>query len=148
MSESDTALQRGDTMQVESIMMDGITYHVRVVYGSRQRHFELVEGRNAGISLSDRIIRDLGGTAYSYTMSVEPNPSYPDDYDAFYESISAPVDYHVITLPYGQSTITFEAIIRSGDDTDKGIIGGRRSYSGLTIQYIPMEPQRRPEGGR
>lgn len=129
---------------METITMDGVTYRVRSVYLSRRRSFALIEGRNAGESLSDRRIRDLRGTGYSYTMQVEPDPAYPEDYDAFFEAVSAPVDYHTVTMPYGQGTMTYEAAVVSGSDTDKGVLGGKRRYTGLTVNFQYMEPQRRP----
>ena len=30
------------------------------------------------------------------------DPAAPEDYDAFFEAISAPVEAHTVTLPYGQ----------------------------------------------
>lgn len=129
---------------VEKIVMDGITYNVRVVYKGRTRSFELISGSNAGRSLSARKIRDILGTGYSYQMQIEPDPAHPGDYDAFFEAISAPVDYHTITMPYGQSTMTYQAAVSSGSDTDNGYMGGARRYSGLTVNFEYMEPQRRP----
>lgn len=124
--------------------MDGVTYRVRTVYLSRRRAFTLIEGDNAGDSLADRRIRDLRGTGYSCSMQVEPDPAYPEDYDAFYMAISAPVDFHTVTMPFGQSTLTYEAAVESGTDTDKGILAGKRRYTGLTVNFRYMEPQRRP----
>lgn len=131
-------------MTTEGITMDGRTYQVRVTFGSRKRRFDLLSGSNAGESLSRRKIRDLQGTGYSYQLQVEPDPQKPGDYDAFYEAISAPVDYHTITMPYGQSTITYQAAVASGEDTDRGMLGGARRWAGLTVDFIYMEPQRRP----
>lgn len=129
---------------MEYITMDGIQYRVRTVYRSREEAFELISGRNTGKSLNSREIRDLQGTAYSYMLSVEPDPQYWADYNAFWSAISAPVDTHSITMPSGDSTITFDAMILSGKHTDMGVTAGHRRYSGLTVQFIPIEPQRRP----
>ena len=128
----------------EGIIMDGRTYRVRVAFGSRKRSFSLISGKNAGESLNHRRIRDLLGSGYSYQLQVEPNPSYPADYDDFYHAISAPVDYHTVTMPYGQTTITFQAAVTGGEDMDRGMLGGARRWSGLTVNFVYMEPQRRP----
>lgn len=130
---------------VTPIVMDGITYRVRVIYDSMARAFSLLEGPNAGDMLSGRHERDLLGTRYGYSMQVEPDPAHPEDYDAFYDAVSAPVDSHQITLPYGQSTISYEAMIESGQDTYAGILGGKQRWKGLQINYRPIEPQRTPE---
>lgn len=130
---------------VTPIVMDGVTYRVRVVYDSMERAFSLLEGPNAGDMLSGRHERDLLGTRYGYAMQVEPDPAHPEDYDAFFQAISAPVDSHEITLPYGQTTITYEAMIESGRDTYAGILGGKKRWKGLQVNYKPIEPQRTPE---
>lgn len=129
----------------QQLNMDGTTYRVRIVYDTLIRSFELLEGVNAGEMLSGRHERDLLGTGYTYQMQVEPDPRYPTDYDAFFEAISAPVDSHIIIMPYGQSTITYEAMVESGQDTYRGIVGGRTKWRGLTVQYRYIEPQRVPE---
>lgn len=129
----------------QQLNMDGTTYRVRIVYDTLIRSFELLEGVNAGEMLSGRHERDLLGTGYTYQMQVEPDPRYPTDYDAFFEAISAPVDSHTIIMPYGQSTITYEAMVESGQDTYRGIVGGRTKWRGLTVQYRYIEPQRVPE---
>ena len=129
----------------QQLNMDGTTYRVRIVYDTLVRSFELLEGVNAGEMLSGRHERDLLGTGYTYQMQVEPDPRYPTDYDAFFEAISAPVDSHTIIMPYGQTTITYEAMVESGQDTYRGIVGGRTKWRGLTVQYRYIEPQRVPE---
>jgi hypothetical protein len=129
----------------QQLNMDGTTYRVRIVYDTLIRSFELLEGVNAGEMLSGRHERDLLGTGYTYEMQVEPDPRYPTDYDAFFEAISAPVDSHTIIMPYGQSTITYEAMVESGQDTYRGIVAGRTKWRGLTVQYRYIEPQRVPE---
>ena len=127
------------------IVMDGITYRVAIKYDSRTRSFSLIEGKNAGQSMLPRAIRDIRGTAISYVMNVEPDPRYPDEYDAFFEAISAPVEFHTITMPYGQETITFDAQISSGSDVDGGVLAGHRRWHGLQVAYTPMEPQVIPD---
>lgn len=128
---------------ITPIVMDGITYRVRIVYDTMHRKFSLRSGDNAGLMLSDREERDLRGTGYGYTMRIEPDPAHREDYDSFYEAISAPVDSHQITMPYGQTTITYEAMIEDGDDVYGGRLGGQNIWKGLSINYKPIQPQRR-----
>lgn len=132
-------------MTAESITLDGKEYKVQIIYPSRGRRFTIREGSNSGVSLSGRKIRDIFGTEYGYYMTVKADPLYPEDYDAFYEAISAPVDYHRVIMPYGQGTLEFEAAVYSGEDLDKGVHAGVRRWEGLQISFEPMEPQRRPE---
>lgn len=131
-------------MNPTRITMDGETYRVLVVYNSMERAFELREGPNAGDMLSDRHERDLLGTKFSYQLDVEPDPEFPDDYDAFFCAISAPLDSHLITLPFGQSTITFDAMIERGRDRYKGKLAGKQRWGGLSVSFVPIAPQRSP----
>lgn len=124
------------------IVVDGLEYDVRIKYNSLVRSFSLIEGPNKGTTLSYKTLRDVKGTGYSYEMQIEPNPNKPDDYDALYEVLSQPVDSHEITVPYGQSTITFDAYVTGGQDTFKGHVGGYNRWTGMKVQFIYIQPQR------
>lgn len=130
------------TFVSSGISVDNTRYHVKVVFRSLNRSFNVMEGNNSGISLAARTIRDILGTAYSYTMEIEPDYNHLADYDSFYEAISSPADYHSIKMPYGQSEMTFDAQIISGEDTYLGYMSGRDIWGGLKVTFIPMEPQR------
>lgn len=127
------------------ITVDGIDYHVRVVFNSLERDFNLLEGGNAGMALSGRTIRDIIGTQYTYIMKVEPLSTSAADqiaYDEFYQAITAPVDYHTVKMPYGQTDITFDAQIISGKDKYCGKRNNHEWWRELSVIFIPMEPQR------
>lgn len=125
-----------------NIVMDKVTYRVRVRYETLEQSFRIPDGPNAGDMLSGRRERDLIGTYYDYAMAVEPDPRYPSDYDKFYKAISAPVDSHSITLPDGQGTMTFNAMVTEGSHVSKGKIGGVRRWSGLVVYFTALAPQR------
>lgn len=125
-----------------SVILDGYTYNVRVTVDTLERSFEIVEGKNNGVSISGRKIRDILGTGYSYSMHVEPDPNDLSSYDAFYQQISAPLPYHSVTLPYGQSTITFNCIVTSGSDMYDGAFKTGTRWKGLTVNFEYYEPQR------
>ena len=124
------------------VTMDGIQYHVRVKIGTIGRSFRIGEGDNSSIMLSGLYDRDILGTYYDYEMEVEPDPFHPEDYDRFYEAISAPVQSHEITLPYGQSSITYDAMVSSGEDTMRDKIAGVQRWTRLKVQFSAARPQR------
>lgn len=130
---------------ITRITMDGKLYRVRIVYDTMQLAFELKEGPNATTMLSGREERDLQGTAYGHQMQVEPDPAYPQDFDDFFDAISAPVDSHTVVMPFGNGTIEYGAMIKSGNMTYAGVMGGRKRWKNLTVNYKPIEPQRVPE---
>lgn len=128
---------------MQDILMDGIRYRVRIVYNTLTRSFELRSGENDGYMLSGRHERDLTGTAYIYEMAVEPDPAHPEDYDAFYHAVTAPVDSHSVTMPYGQETLSFQAEVTGGEDTWRGMLAGKNRWTGLKVRFSPISLQRR-----
>jgi len=124
--------------------MDGVTYKVRVKVNTLRRSFHIDDGDNAGTLMSGRYARDIVGTYYDYSMEVEPDPSSPGDYDAFYTAISAPVDSHMISVPFGQETMQFEAMVTSGSDQKKDRVGGITRWTGLSVNFTAIEPKRVP----
>ena len=124
------------------LTMDGRDYRVRIVYNTLARAFELIEGVNAGSMMSGRHERDLIGSGFTYEMAIEPDPDFPGDYDDLFDALSEPVDSHVITLPYGQGTLTYAAEIVSGQDTYDGQLGGVNQWSGLTVTFRYISPQK------
>lgn len=126
------------------IVMDGVTYRLRVRYETLGRRFRIEDGDNAGNMLSGLYKRDLMGTYYDYAMEVEPDPAAPQDYDSFFDAISAPVPNHSITLPYGQTTITYDAMVTEGSDLYRGRLAGRERWGGLQVQFTAQKPQKEP----
>ena len=124
------------------VTMDGTQYQVRVKIGSLGRSFRIGEGDNSSTMLSGLYDRDILGTYYDYEMEVEPDPANPGDYDLFYEAISAPVQSHSVTLPYGQSSITYDAMVTSGNDGLKDKVAGRCRWTGLKVQFTAIRPKR------
>ena len=127
---------------MQNIVVDGVEYRVRVVYESLSRSFSIVEGPNGGTAITARTIRDIIGTKYDYEMRVEPDLRYPEDYDAFYEVISAPVESHMVELPYGAGAQKFEMMVLSGSDAYAGRRMGRNAWKSLKVQFQPITPQR------
>lgn len=125
--------------------IDGL--FLRLWVTALKRKFEIVDGENSGRVKSLRMYRDIEGTFYNYTIEVMPDKYYRSDYDTFYEMISAPVESHRLTFPYAKETLTFDAYVTSGEDSlkiAKTINGRENRWSGLSINFIAMEPQRRP----
>lgn len=124
------------------ITVDGTTYRVLVEYDSLKRSFELMEGNNSGTAISGRSIRDIIGTNYKYEMTVRADPKYPTDYDSFFYKISEPVDYHTVVLPFGQTTLSFQAKITDGNDIYKGYYNGYHRWDEMNLVFTAMAPQR------
>lgn len=126
------------------ILMDEKRYRVRGKYDTLTESAELVEGINEGKMLSGRHERDLEGTFYSHSLDVDPDPRFPEDYDQLFDDLSAPVPSHIITMPHGQGTITYEAEVSMVQRRSRGVLAGVRRWSGITVSFSSIRPVRTP----
>ena len=125
------------------LSLDGKEYpNLHVV--SLKRSFAVLDGDNAGRVMTGAMTRDIIGTYYNYSMEIDPVSSDLTEYDEFYEAISAPVDSHVLTVPYAQTTITFDAYVANGEDELVSKYGSRNDWQNLAINFVAMKPKRTP----
>lgn len=125
----------------KGIRVDGMLYPLYVV--SCKRSFQVLDGANAERAQAGNMIRDIIGTYYNYTIQVEHDENNREAYDEFYEVISSPVASHKISFPYGQDVLTFDAYVTAGEDNVQSITDVATTWSGLSLQFIAMKPQRR-----
>ena len=126
------------------ITLDNVTYpHIHVV--SIKRSFSVLDGENAGRVMTGKMERDIIGTYYNYSMEVDADDATPSEYDAFYETISAPNDDHTITVPYAQTTKTFKAYVTNGTDELGAMMQNQNRWGTLSFNFIAMSPQRTPQ---
>lgn len=105
------------------------------------RGFTVQDSSKAGRTTSGAMVRDIIGTYYNYTISFDLSHLAPDDYNEFYDLISAPVEKHQIVVPYGNGSMTYEAYVTKGEDK-LNYNGADPSWRELSVQFIAMEPQR------
>lgn len=112
-----------------------------------KRSFAVTDSEHSGRVKNNEMYRDVIGTFYNYTLTVEPDPDHRADYDTFYDIITAATDFHTVVFPYGQGTIEFKAYVTSGDDEPSFITESGSQitrYKNLSVQFIAKAPQRRP----
>lgn len=125
------------------LSLDGKAYpNLHVV--SLKRSFSVLDGDNAGRVMTGAMTRDIIGTYYNYSLEIDSVTSNPEEYDEFYETISAPADSHVLTVPYAQTTMTFDAYVANGDDELASSYAGKNSWQNLTVNFVAMKPKRTP----
>lgn len=125
------------------ITLDGQTYpHIHIA--SLKRSFSVLDGEAAGRVMTGRMERDVIGTYYNYAAEIDADDANPSEYDAFYEAISAPVDSHVLKVPYAQTTIEFDAYVSNGQDELEFMMKDQNRWGGLSFNFIAMEPRRTP----
>ena len=120
--------------------IDGREFDVAVT--SLERDFNVADGENAGRATSGRMIRDLLGTYYNYSANLYTKDLSVQEYDELYEILSAPEESRILVMPYGQSTLTFEAYVTNGKDKLLAKKPSMNLWGELKINFIAMEPQR------
>lgn len=123
--------------------VDGVEYNVFVPSGGIKRSGKVLDGDKAGRVQTGRMERDIIGTYYNYAMQIDASRLDVASYDALYQVLSAPVDYHNIVVPYGQGTLSFRAYVANVDDELISIDGSRKRWGNLSFNFIAMEPQRK-----
>lgn len=132
-------------MKKSVFSVDGVEYPGVFVKSPIHRSFNVLDGENAGRTMDGRMQRDIIGTYYTYRLEFDASLSDPEEYDALFEALSAPVDSHIISVPYGQGSLTFEAYVANGEDDLSRIYRNEsKKWDNLTVNFVAMEPQRRP----
>lgn len=121
--------------------VDGKDYTALVT--SLDRLFEVADSESTGRTKDWRMHRDVIGTFYNYSLEINTFSLTKEKYDELYKILSAPQESHTMTFPYGQETLTFEAYVTKGKDTLKRISENGNLWSGLTVNFIAISPQRR-----
>lgn len=125
------------------VSIDGTYYDIMIPENGIQRSFSIVDSDNSGRLADGSMVRDIIGTYYNYTVQFETKYMSVAEYDKLIEVLSSPVDYHTITVPYGQTTMTFQAYCTTGSDKLAHVVGGKNKWDSLSINFIAMSPQRR-----
>lgn len=125
------------------LTIDGRTFpNIRVM--SIKRSFSVLDGENAGRVMTGAMERDIIGTFYNYGVEIDADGASLAEYDTFYDIISAPVDSHVLIVPYAQTTLSFDAYVTNGEDTLEIMGDNFNRWGGLSFNFIAMSPQRYP----
>ena len=125
------------------ITLDGVTYpHIH--FTSIKRSFSVLDGENAGRVMTGEMERDIIGTYYNYAVEADADDATPQEYDEFFDAISAPVDAHLLVVPYAQTTLTFRAYVTQGSDKLEYMMDDQNRWGGLSFNFIAMSPERTP----
>ena len=122
------------------VTIDGTPFDVGVAYIKRKAR--IPDGPNAGEAKRGDWIRDVYGTFYDYILAFDTSAGLSkEDYDTMYSLLTAPVEFHTLVVPYGQSTLSFNAGITGAEDNvilmDDGTVWGN-----LSITFRAKAPQR------
>lgn len=125
------------------IIVDGIEFAKAVV--SLKRNFQVLDGENAGRTIvNGNMERDVIGTFYTYSATIDSSFMTLEEYDQLYETISSPDDFHTLEVPYGQGAYIYQAYITNGSDELQLVKGEKRYWNKLSFNFIAKSPKRRP----
>lgn len=86
--------------------------------------------------------REIIGVYYNYQMSV----GIVDDasvYNALWDKLTEPTEFHTIEIPDADGTYTFTGYISSVSDEYRKITEDGASFQGLTCKFTSKKPSRK-----
>ena len=124
------------------VKIDGIEFAKAII--NIKRSFSVLDGENTGRVIVGDMERDVIGTYYNYSATVDSSFMTLEEYDALYETISSPDEFHTMEVPYGQGTYVYKAYITSGSDELVLSKNGKNFWNNLSFNFIAKSPKRRP----
>lgn len=129
-------------MAQDVFAVNGVYYDVLVT--EMQRNWTVLDNEeNVGRTIDGSMHRDVIGTFYNYTLKVEPKQLKVGEYEAMVDAVTAPVDSLMLTVMRGGRQATFEAYVTKGADLYT-CVDGKTLFTGLSLNFVAMEPDRRP----
>lgn len=119
--------------------MDGVAYNVNVT--ALTRKFSVMDTDKSGRTQDGAMYRDIIGTYYNYTMTIQERGGDAAALDAFWEAISSPVKSHHCVFPYGQDVLEQEMYVTSGEQRLKLMLPNRNYWDEISINFIAMKPE-------
>lgn len=118
------------------ITIDGEEFNVGIINISRKGTIEkeTIGQTQDGVSHFNTI-----GTRYDYEVTFATKKMNVAEYDRLYEVLTSPVDTHYVTMPYGQTTISFNASVTSANDSIVANFNNFRRWSELKISFDSAE---------
>lgn len=123
----------------QPFLLDGVAYNVCVTKLTRK--FSVLDFDKTGRTQNGEMYRDIIGTFYNYSMTVEQRGDDAAAMDEFWEAISQPKVSHVCAFPYGQTTMTQRMYITSGEQDVTGITVDKTNWGEMSLSFIAMSPK-------
>lgn len=125
----------------KNIKVDGVYYDIPMVSLKRNADFldKFAERNEEG-----DLLRELIGVYYNYTLTVGTSSDFGEtDYEAFWDKMTEPVEFHEISIPTKDGYYTFIGYISSVSDEYKKILDSEAEFTGFTCKFTAKSPARR-----
>ena len=126
-------------MDQQVFKMDGVAYNVSVTVLTRK--FSVMDTDKSGRTQDGAMYRDIIGTYYNYTMTIQERGGDAAALDAFWEAISSPTKSHVCEFPYGQETLTQQMYVTSGEQSLRLMQPEKNHWGEISVNFIAMKPE-------
>lgn len=121
------------------IRIDGQSYDVGVI--SLKRTADFLDSEATERLENGDIYRDLIGVYFNYELKLEPSQNNTA-YNRLWEKLTEPVEFHTVTVPYGNGDYTFVAYFAGVSDELAMMANGVNTWKGLTVKFKAKTPAR------
>lgn len=121
------------------IVIDGTSFDVGIVRITRKASQKL---ENLGTTMDLRKHYDVRGTYYDYEVEFATKQMNLSAYDNLYEALTTPQESHEVTLPYGQSTLTFNARVSVASDVLLKSFTDFKKWGSIKVTFEALTPQK------
>lgn len=124
----------------KGIKVDGTHFDIPLVSLKRSADFldKFAERTEDG-----DLARELIGVYYNYTLTVGDSDAFGEtDYDAFWDKMTEPVEFHEISIPTKNGYYTFVGYVSSVSDEYKKILNDEAEFKSFTCKFTAKSPSR------
>lgn len=124
------------------IYVDGTFFDIPMI--SLKRNADFLDKYAERVETGD-LERELIGVYYNYTLTVGTSDAFGEtDYDAFWDKMTEPVEFHEISVPSKSGYYTFTGYISSVSDEYEKILDDDAVFKGFTCKFTAKSPARTP----
>ncbi|ODU56968.1 MAG: hypothetical protein ABT01_02985 [Clostridium sp. SCN 57-10] len=127
------------------IKINGQSFDATVAISDIEENFSVLDGENAGRSMTGRMVRDIIGTYIGHKVTFF-NGKGNAGFDALWNYLVAHSvdDYVMLEAADGQSAISYQAYYTSGTRRLRTVQNGVNCWDEIEINFIPMDAQVQP----
>lgn len=121
------------------IKINGEKFNIGIVKIERKTR---IEKEKKGTTLDGKTHFEVIGTYFDYIITINTKAINISEYDRLFEVLTRPVETQIVTVPYNQNEITFNADISVGNSSLIGNFNNFKRWGELKITCQSVEPQK------
>lgn len=120
------------------ITIDGVSFDIPYLGVTRRADFldKYAERTEDGV-----LHRSLIGVYFNYQLRLGSTTD-TDEYNALWDKLTEPQEFHTVTVPEGDGYFTYTAYFSNVGDELRKIKDGTFYWKNLTVNFIAKEPAR------